>query len=130
MYNIQQSWLTFYHSETRSLPTPTPAHDPICGCAPGLRPGKYLTNLSRQLEAEVIRQYRLSHFRALLRRVIAEVLRTGQVDEVIEQFLPFAGALRHRKAPADRLTKAVLRRKGRWVLLDFCYPRMVQIKGC
>ncbi len=38
--------------------------------------------------AEIIRQHRLRHFQGLLRTVIHEVLRTGQVEEVIQRFLP------------------------------------------
>lgn len=41
--------------------------------------------------AEIIRQHRLSHFQGLLRKVIQEVLRTGNIEEVIQQFLPYAG---------------------------------------
>jgi hypothetical protein len=41
--------------------------------------------------AEIIRRHRLSHFQALLRKVISEALRTGQIEEVIQQFMPFAG---------------------------------------
>ena len=40
--------------------------------------------------AELIRRHRLSHFQALLRKEIGEAIRTGQVEEVIEQFMPFA----------------------------------------
>jgi transposase len=40
--------------------------------------------------AEIIRRHRLSHFQVLLRKVIGEALRTGQIEEVIQQFLPFA----------------------------------------
>jgi hypothetical protein len=51
----------------------------------------YLQTHQRVSLAEIIRRHRLGHFQALLRRVVAEVLRTGQVEEVIQQFLPFAG---------------------------------------
>lgn len=40
--------------------------------------------------AEIIRQHRLPHFQGLLRTVIREVLRTGQIEEVIQRFLPSA----------------------------------------
>jgi transposase len=41
--------------------------------------------------AELIRRHRLGHFQALLRKAIGEAIRTGQVEEVIQQFMPFAG---------------------------------------
>jgi hypothetical protein len=40
--------------------------------------------------AEILRQHRLSHFQGLLRTVIDQVLRTGKIEEVIQQFLPTA----------------------------------------
>jgi hypothetical protein len=41
--------------------------------------------------AEILRQHRLGHFQGLLRAVIQEALSTGKIEEVIQQFLPFAG---------------------------------------
>ena len=40
--------------------------------------------------AEILRQHRLRHFQGLLRTVIQEALRTGNIEEVIQQFLPVA----------------------------------------
>jgi hypothetical protein len=50
---------------------------------------EYLETQQRINLAEVIRRHRLAHFQGLLRKVIGEALRTGQVEEVIQQFLPF-----------------------------------------
>ena len=50
----------------------------------------YLDNQKVISYAEIIRRHRLSHFQLLLRKVIAEALRTGQIEEVIQQFLPVA----------------------------------------
>lgn len=41
--------------------------------------------------AEFLRQHRLCHFQGLLRTLIQQVLRTGKIEEVIDQFLPVAG---------------------------------------
>jgi hypothetical protein len=41
--------------------------------------------------AELIRRHRLGHFQALLRKAIGEAIRSGHIEEVIQQFLPFAG---------------------------------------
>lgn len=38
----------------------------------------------------IIRSHRLSHIQILLRTVIGEALRTGQIEEVIEEFMPYA----------------------------------------
>lgn len=40
--------------------------------------------------AEILRLHRLDHFQGLLRLVIQEALRTGKIEEVIQQFLPVA----------------------------------------
>jgi hypothetical protein len=50
----------------------------------------YLDNQKVISYAEIIRRHRLSHFQLLLRKVIADALRTGQIEEVIQQFLPVA----------------------------------------
>jgi hypothetical protein len=50
----------------------------------------YLDNQKLVSYAEIIRRHRLSHFQFLLRKVISEALRTGQIEEVIQQFMPVA----------------------------------------
>jgi hypothetical protein len=40
---------------------------------------------------EIIRRHRLSHFQLLLRKVISEALQTDQIEEVVQQFMPYAG---------------------------------------
>ena len=41
--------------------------------------------------AEIIRRHRLSHFQLLVRKVISEALHTDQIEEVVQQFMPYAG---------------------------------------
>jgi len=52
---------------------------------------RYQANHQLLNYAEIIRRHRLSHFQLLVHKVISEALQTDQIEEVVQQFMPYAG---------------------------------------